>query len=282
MWRVPVSPCSLPAGSSTWRPWLAGAATCPLCALGFSLSRLVLTRSRAPGASPPSHEHRAQQSRAFCSIVVVHFHCNRPPPSAPPCSSLPAPQAKQYATAFLLSLPYLKNKLINLPRAMKTLSSWPLDLCGRSSSWRLKEFRVFFEKLFDSGRGSGAKRQRWSCKCLSPPCTCLGQGAAGGWRREREAQQFPGGCGGAAGPPAPPPSRCMWPSFGADTSVMGAKVHLLPQGAAPGPSVEMLGWVSASQQPRNGWTDGQTDGLPLSCSQAAQKASEVGEAAQGA
>lgn len=64
----------------------------------------------------------------------------------PPCSSLPAPQAKQYATAFPLSLPSLKNKLINLPRAMKTLSSWPLDLCGRSSSWRLKEFRVFFEK----------------------------------------------------------------------------------------------------------------------------------------
>lgn len=41
----------------------------------------------------------------------------------------------------------------------------------------------------------------------SPPlCTCLGQGAAGGWRRERGARHFPGGCSGAAGPPAPPPT----------------------------------------------------------------------------
>lgn len=94
-----------------------------------------------------------------------------------PLRSLPAPQAKQYATASPLSRPFLKNKLINLPGATKTLSSWPLDVCGRSSRWRLKEFKVCFEKLFDSGRGSGAKRQRWGCKCRSP--------SAPAWVRER-------------------------------------------------------------------------------------------------
>lgn len=146
MWQVPVSPRSLPAGSSAWRPWLAGAATRLLCALGFNLGRLVLARSPKP-LEPP---HRATSSgHGKAGLSAASWSCTSPATvllHPPPCSSLPAPQAKQYATAFPLSLPSLKNKLINLPRAMKTLSSWPLDLCGRSSSWRLKEFRVFFEK----------------------------------------------------------------------------------------------------------------------------------------
>lgn len=49
----------------------------------------------------------------------------------------------------------------------------------------------------------------------------------------------------------------MWPPFGVGISITGTKMPPLPQGAAPGPSVEMLGWVSVSQQPRI--MDGQTD-----------------------
>lgn len=143
-------------------------------------------------------------------------HCGlrsypKPVKSSPPPSSLPAPRAKQYATASPLSLPSVKNKLINLPGATKTLSSWPLDLRRRSSRWRLKEFRVCFEMRFDSGRGSGAKRQRWSCERLSP--------SAPAWVREQ--QEGGGGRGkhgaslGAAGPPLPleesHPFRCEWP-----------------------------------------------------------------------
>lgn len=119
------------------------------------------------------------------------------------------------------------------------------------------------KKLFDSGRGSGAKRQRWSCKCLSPPLHLPGSGSS---RRVEEGEGSTAlprglqwGCGtpGTPSNPLPAAGRCVRPPFGAGISITGAKMLPLPQGAAPAPSTGMLGWVSVSQQPRI--MDGQTD-----------------------
>lgn len=145
---------------------------------------------------------------------------------------------------------------------MKTLSSWPLDLCGRSSSWRLKEFRVFFEKLFDSGRSSGAKRQQWSCKCLSPsaPAWVREQQQGGGGKGKRGTSQIP--AVGAEGPPSPPQGGAPSDSSRAGGAAAFEPRHFsrVPNGyqnassavelAAPlGPSLEELGWVSVSWLP---------------------------------
>lgn len=144
------------------------------------------THPRAPPRSAPSHP----SSPPF--PIPAALGASLPRKSSLPLRSLPAPQAKQYATASPRSRPVLKNKLINLPGATKTLSSWPLDVCGRSSRWRLKELKVCFEKLFDSGRGSGAKRQRWGCECLSPsaPAWVREQQQAGGGKGKLSASQL--------------------------------------------------------------------------------------------
>lgn len=169
---------------------------------------------------------------------------------------------------------------------MKTLSSRPLDLCGRSSSWRLKEFRVFFEKLFDSGRDSGAKRQQWSCKGLSP--------SAPAWVREQqEGGGEKGKCGaswltavGVRDPHHPLsggkhllPTAEQWVllplSPDASAGYQNASTAV-EQATPPGPSLEKLGLVSRSQ-----WPVGQTDAPPPGCSETVQKASKQGPSSLG-
>lgn len=151
----------------------------PPRALGFSIA--VLARTQSPWSRPTP---------------------NPAPPCPPPgLSNTPQPPLS-------LSLPSVKNKLINLPGATKTLSSWPLDLRRRSSRWRLKEFRVCFEMRFDSGRGSGAKRQRWSCERLSPsaPAWVREQQEGGGGRGKHGASL---GAAWGCGTPGTSPPPCL-------------------------------------------------------------------------
>lgn len=91
--------------------------------------------------------------------ALAPLSCPLPPPRGSSAWWLPSP-----------SLSSLQKKLINLPGVMKILSSWPLDQHKRSSTWRLKEFRVCFGKLFESGRGHHARgRPRLAAPLLHLP-----------------------------------------------------------------------------------------------------------------
>lgn len=88
-------------------------------------------------------------------------------------------------------------------------------------------------------------------------------------------------CSGGEGPPSPPLRRG---ASSANRRAVGAAAFELrhfrrvpnaptavEQAAPPSPSLEKLGWISASQ-----WPVGQIDAPPLGCSETAQKASKHG------